>query len=279
MQVDEDDEYEWVDVTDPALVKELMGVKGVQQMGKTAGQAGDPLVTAPSGLKAAELKAWQKGRASVEALGLLEKLRKNYDTNFNESGISAIKEYLPSQKNSALDKQISGLLGPAKAAYRVDGEGAFSDTDMQLLRDALPSRYGFDGGNQQSMRDLDAQLRGHIRTGFGAAGLSAEDVLRAADSNTYKGPNTDGPLDKQAMFDKMVAEGRTTQELMDFLKDTGADPAAVDAQKDAIAADRNYRFANPGKSTGPAITIPNAPPSATNKRPDAAAIKAKYGIQ
>lgn len=274
---------EWEVETDPTVVKKFLGIKGVQSMGREASPASDPLITAPDGLKAPELKAWQKGRASMEALTLLNKLRSNYDANFNESGAAAIQEYLPSQKNSALDKQIAGLLGPAKAAYRVDGEGAFSDTDMQLLRDALPDRWSFDSGNQQSMRDLDGQLRGHIRTGFGAAGLTSEDIMRAYETNSYVPAANGGPMDAESrntMLDQMVKEGRTPQEIMDFLKESGSDPAAVDAQKDAITADRNYRFANPGKPSGPALTIPNAPPSATQPpRPDAAAIKAKYGIQ
>lgn len=277
----------WEDVTDPAEIKKLLGVKGVQDMvtqAKTAnGGSTDPTITAPSGLKAAQLGGWAKARASMETIAALNKLRKNYDTNFSNSGPSAIAEYFPSQKNAALDAQVAALLNPAKAASRSAGEGAFSDKDLESLQASLPSRWKFDGGNQQAMRDLDGQLRGHIRTGFGAAGLPAEDILRASEMNAYD-PAAAGPMDAESrntMLDQMVAQGRTPQEIMDFLKESGSDPAAVDAQKDAITADRNYRFANPGKPAGPAITIPNAPPSATQSppRPDAAAIKAKYGIQ
>ena len=285
---DDDDEYEWVPETDPAVLKQYMGVKGVQAAAKYAdqgagGSTDDPFTTT-TGLTKDQLKGWTKARASMSTLERLKSLRSLYKNEMGDSGPAGLKEYLPGSvrpANGQFDAKVNSLLFPAKSASKDAGDGAFTEGDMLVLKESLPNRWKSDSFNETAMAELDANLRGHIKTGFGAAGLSQADIERAV-SMTPTDPYTDadGSLNKQAVFDKMVADGRPTEDLMAFLKETGTDPAAVDANRDAIEADRNYRHANPNGPKGAPAVLPNAPPSATaTPRPDAAAIKAKYGIQ
>jgi len=189
----QDQDDGWEDVTDPREVQKFMGVKGVQQLQQrqqAGGRRADPTVTAPVGLTAAQQKAWEKANISQQTLRYLNDARDYYDRNFNATGLSAVKELYPwRDENGVFDMKVRALLGPAKGAYRVAGEGAFSDADIKLLTDSLPNRkWNLDSTNREAMARMDAILRGFIRSGYGAAGLPAPDIERAATSNRFVSP-------------------------------------------------------------------------------------------
>lgn len=75
------------------------------------------------------------------------------------SGLSGLRDYLPSEQGAAIDAASAALAQQAFSAFRVPGAGPQSDADQRLFVEAnQPSRKSFDSANSERLMALRSKI-------------------------------------------------------------------------------------------------------------------------
>lgn len=234
--------------------------------------ATDRAAQAPAAAQNAAQVAAQRRQAAAGSLARqLDELEGVYNENFRGSGVGSILEYLPTNASARLNTIANAMRPTLKRLIRDPGEGTFTDQDQALLDSLVPDSWARDASNEERIRQLRAMID-EVGGGAPAAAPSHAAPSSAAEPTPTAQPRENmtalGPVvgdpgrgtaqtstEVQRVTDQglaaisprlgaMITAGRPIGELLQYARDHGVNPAAIQGSLNSIYSQR----ANPNSS-------------------------------
>lgn len=216
-------------------------------------------------------------RKAIDALQQqIDRVNLLFQRNIEGGLPNPIFGHIPTPGNTQFRSAAQGLVNPFQAAFRVPGQGSQSDIELQQFQQGgVPMPTDTDAEIQEKLRNLQTRLTSEL-----GQQPTASTPLPPIGAQTSGMGQTSGPTRARAdpvlqavggRVGAMLSSGAPDSQIVDFLKQSGVDPANTNIQQALqfrqTPAFKQWQRVNPGQAypIGPEFYTKQVPMSAARQ--------------